>query len=177
MTTFLKAMCIVMVFASCKKDAQPISSTEILSAPKADKELKKCDISRIISYDPNFMTQTITFEYNKKGDPVSVIPSYIGTGTPRLLFRYDARGRLTDFIGVYGNPADNPAFEFWHKYGHNNHGQIILDTTYIFGIYGQGPASGRLVTYGQYEYDKEGRMIKIIGQSLSFPPLAVVLYH
>jgi hypothetical protein len=155
-----------MFVVSCKKDAQLSPASETLAAPKADKEFKKCDISRIISRDPFGGANTVTFAYNQKGDPVSVTPSHIGTGTPQWLFLYNKKGQLTDFIGLY----EHGGFEFWHKYSYNNHNQIIVDSTYIFGIYAQGPTSGTFVTIRQFEYDVQGRISKETAQSLSFPP-------
>ena len=149
----------IALFAiSCKKDAQLSPAAETLAPPKGGKEFKKCDLAQIISRNIFGDENIITFEYNKKGDPVSVTPSFIGTGTPQWLFRYDNKGRVTDFIGVY----ENGGFEFWHKYGYDKHNRIIVDTQYIFGLYGDEPMNYNQVFYIQYSYDAQGRISQMV---------------
>lgn len=179
MTRTLQAVrtagCIAVVFLmiSCKKDFQPVVQENAL-APKADKELKKCDIVKINSYDRNLvLQQVVTFEYNKKGDPVSVTPSLITTGSPKLLFRYDDKNRLTDFIGVYANAF----FEYWHKYGHDKHKRVTTDTMYIFGRQAEGAASGVMVGITHYDYDLQGRIIKMTTQSPVYGTSSVTLEY
>lgn len=149
---------IVMFASSCKKDLQPLAPADMVSAPNAAGEIKKCEISRIISYDPSFVDPLIiTFEYNKRGDPVSITPSFQGLNTQPLLFRYDKRGRLSDFIVMdnYGY------FELWYKYVYDKHNTIIRDTLYVYGRYGEEPTLPVYTKYGTYVYDDQGRIIRI----------------
>lgn len=148
-------LAVAMLGASCKKEIQPASATEI-AGPKNDLQIRKCDIARIIV--PNYTgTNTITFEYNKKGDPVSVTPSVIDSQSPKLLFRYDKRGNLTDYIIMY----DTYTFYYWYKFDHNKQGQVIADTLYYSGTYGEEPTDVFLTYYAHYEYDELGRLVKI----------------
>ena len=88
---------IAVLGVSCKKEIQP---AEIASA-NPHLETNKCEIARIIVNNPFGAPNIITFTYNQKGDPVSVTPSIIDSQSPELLFRYDKRGRLTDYIIRY----------------------------------------------------------------------------
>jgi hypothetical protein len=159
---------LAMLVFSCKKNVEPSLLAENISAPKVDKELKKCQIKRITtSYDPYHGPATFTFEYNKKGDPVAVKPSFISEGSTNWLFRYDSKHRLTDFIGA---PREN-AFEFWQKYVYDDHSRAIKDTIYVWGSF--APESGPLNWYSQwysdYEYDQQGRISLYTMHSANYP--------
>lgn len=117
-----------------------------------------CRIEKILYY-PEFGPDTITaiFSYNKKGDPVSVLYDFVATGRPNLLFRYDQKGRLTDYIGVYTNNH----YEFWYHYRHDQKGRIIADTVSGFGQFINGqpiPDPNFPPSWGTYEYDEFDRV-------------------
>lgn len=154
----LTAGCVALAAfnVSCKKEIQPSAVVEIASAKPL--EVRKCGISRIIVNNSFGGTNTITFEYNKNGDPVSVTPSIIDNQSPQLLFRYDKHGRLTDYIIRY----DSTSFYYWYKYAHDQQGRIIADTLYYTGTYGEEPTNVFLTFYAYYQYDKQDRLVKII---------------
>lgn len=147
----------ITMLTACKKDLS--QQEEELSKPKGVKEYKPCEITKLVAYDPwSPAARVFIFEYNSKGDPVKITPSIIGTGTPKHEFRYDNKGRLTDYIGPYLNDA----FEFWHEYGYDSKDRIVQDTLYIFGLYGEEPTNGyppshRIISY---EYDSKDRISK-----------------
>jgi hypothetical protein len=157
-----KACCIFLtgiLLASCSKEAGFAAQEEPLK-PKGPKQVKSCEIFRVVGYEPFLSTPRVfTFEYNSKGDPIKITPTLVSTGSPKHEFRYDKKGRLTDYIGPYNNGA----FEFWHEYGYDDNDRIVTDTVYIFGMYGEEPANDfpslrRLVAY---EYDDNNRIKKV----------------
>jgi len=156
----LLLMLIVWLFASCSKDVSVGVQEELPSKPREDKAIKHCQISKVIDYNPFLSSPRIfTFEYNQKGDPVKITPTLVSTGSPKHEFRYDKKGRLTDYIGPYNNGA----FEFWHVYGYDQNGRIVTDSTYIFGDYsGDAPTHDflSLRRYVTYEYDAQDRISK-----------------
>jgi hypothetical protein len=113
-------------------------------------------------------------DYNNKKNPVSLSRSFIGTSAPNYLFRYDQKGRITDFCGFYVAPVDfykdSIDFDTWHRYHYDARNRIILDTTYEFGIVGPGfiprqnpnrtipDVSVRNIS--TYKYDNHDRIIK-----------------
>lgn len=151
---------IILLLASCAKDAitQP---EELSSKPKTVKESKFCQITKVTGYEPwSLHPRVFIFEYNEKGDPLRITPSIVSTGSPKHEFRYDKKGRLTDYIGPYNNGA----FEFWAKYTYDNQDRIVSDVTYIFGNYGEEPTNDYLSLRQQhaYEYDQQNRITKVI---------------
>lgn len=98
------------------------------------------------------------FSYNKNGDPVSVINNRVGTGNPNMYFKYDKYGRLVEMI----RPYVNGAYETWDKYIYNNKNQIVKDSSYGFGAMGsQGPLPANHFTIVCFEYDTQGRVIRL----------------
>jgi hypothetical protein len=151
---------IVWLFTSCSKDVSVGVQEELPSKPKGDKAIKHCEISKVVDYNPFLLSPRVfTFEYNSKGDPIKITPTLVSTGSPKHEFRYDHKGRLTDYIGPYNNGA----FEFWHVYGYDNKGRIATDTTYIFGNYGALPTNDlpSLRRHVTYEYDEQDRIKKM----------------
>lgn len=120
-----------------------------------DCRIKKLTYGR--EFDPLFVNAV--FHYNSKGNPTSVVYDYVSTARPNLLFRYDHKGRLKEFIAPYNN--DN--YELWFKYEHDHKGRIISDTQNVFGTFiDSTPApSGYLQAPGFYEYDMYDRISKI----------------
>lgn len=119
-------------------------------------EISQCSIIRI-SYSLGTITDQLQFTYNSSGDPLSITRS-IGaqTGRPNYLFKYDAKNRMTDFIGPYNNGSA----EFWHKYFYDSKGNIVLDSGYIFPRITNGVpenAYSRQATF--YTYDNKQRII------------------
>ncbi len=99
---------------------------------------------------------TVEFTYNKWGDPVSIIPTYVGTGNPKWFFYYDNKHRLTELI----KPYNNGGYESWTRFYYDNNGRISMDTTYVFGVVGNPWGNATLGPYiTEYQYDAKGRVV------------------
>jgi hypothetical protein len=100
-----------------------------------------------------------TVNYNKFGDPVSIIkpPQFVGTGNPNTFFWYDKKGRLSDFIGFY---SSGTGFESWRHYYFDKQDRIVRDSVYIFGSMVDGKPDNAAAYASTYEYDDLDRIIK-----------------
>jgi hypothetical protein len=146
----------MLLFASCKKTSNELAGPEELVAPpNGGQTAKNCLITQIVVHDPSYNRTSAIFEYNQKGDPVTITPAIVGTGVPRHEFRYSNNHLLTDYIGAYTNGF----FEFWYKYTYDNHKRIIRDTQYVFGQYLDEPTNSIYVRVTDYTYDDQGRII------------------
>jgi len=120
-------------------------------------DFRQCIITRVDGSgsgpdDQNAPHQVIS--YNSRQDPVVMEPTFVGTGSPRRVFYYDNRGRLTTFAGIY----DNGVFETWHNYIYDKRSRITGDSSYIFGwIADPGTALER--RYAQLFYDTFDRVV------------------
>ena len=126
-----------------------------------DKQKPNCRIEKIISYSNWYGTRTGIFNYNQKGNPVSITFDYTSTGASNFLFLYDNRDRIKGYLATYPNND----YEFWFSYTYDAKGQVISDTMYIYGIIENGlpkinPHSSKY--YGNYEYDAYGRVVKVV---------------
>ena len=112
--------------------------------------------------------------YNSYGDPVSVMNAEGGSGSPNMLFKYDNKRRLTDYIGAYSNGG----FEYWHQYVYDNKGRVIRDTTYLLGWIENGEPvdyyDGAVI---YYEYAQYGRIVHTTQDWWSFPDSPLELYY
>ncbi|WP_126246192.1 hypothetical protein [Chitinophaga rhizosphaerae] len=123
-----------------------------------------------------FIGDSLVIAYDHKDRPLSMTRGSVGTGSPNYLFRYDKKGRLTDFYSVYEPP--NPYFENWHRYQYDDRNRIITDTSFSFGYVGPGmplpaPEQGHLYVgnVSTYKYDGENRII----QATDFYGLATLI--
>lgn len=156
-TALTAAALSALLFASCKKTSTELSGPEELVAPpNGGNPAKNCLITQITTTDPSYASTSAVFEYNQKGDPVTITPAVVGTGKPRHEFRYSNNHLLTDYIGAY----ENGFFEFWYKYEYDNHKRIIRDTQYVFGEYLDEPTNSFYVRVTDYVYDDQGRIIQ-----------------
>lgn len=112
---------------------------------------------------------SLVITYNHSGNPVRITRATSSTGYPDFVFKYDQKGRMTDYYGVYY--SDNPYFEIWHRYYYDAKDRIILDTTYSFGYIGPGmPVPGRgdtalrLADVFTYTYDSQDRITEARGK-------------
>jgi hypothetical protein len=172
MTSSFNAVCtagcfaVAMLAGSCKKELKPPAIVENTSAPKG-LEVRKCQIIGITVFNSFLGNKTISFEYNQRGDPVSVTPSVIEDNSPQLLFRYDHKGRLTDYI--VSTSSGN--YLFWYRYVYGKQNKIIQDTLYFGGTIAGGPASALLTGWEDYTYDDEGRITRI--QAFGYVPIGI----
>ena len=160
----LVAMSICSIAAlptSCKRD-------NLAKEPDAP----PCQIKKLIvtHQDPLVALRSGEFAYNAAGDPITYTPQGYSTGSVKYEFRYDSKGRLSDYIGYY--PAINGTggpFEFWTRYIYDDKGRIIRDTCYHYGTYGPmlalNPAY-HVKTLTEYEYDQEQRVSRTVRRQL-----------
>lgn len=130
-------------------------------------ELKDCPITQIIYYQ-SASPDTLLFTYTAWSDPETVTQLPTHSWTPKWIFKYDKKRRLTDFIGQY---ADGVSGTVWHKYFYDNPGKgnITRDSVYVdFQI-----RNGAITCHHSYLifciYDKYDRVIKDSSIYLSFP--------
>jgi hypothetical protein len=144
----LVALSVAILLTSCKREvATPEPSTP------------RCQIKKIIQKMPGMEQRTGEFTYNKAGNPIDFTPQGYSTGSVKYEFRYDNKGRLTDYIGYYPTTTIPPVFEFWRRFIYDDKGRIIRDTAYRYGPY--GPALTTFYNYKtvtEYEYDPEQRV-------------------
>jgi hypothetical protein len=112
---------------------------------------------------------TITFFYDRLGRPDSSTRTYVNTGSPRYLFRYDRRGNLQDFIGAYNNGAA----EFWTRFTYSEDNRTVWDTTYSlvdqYKIWPPVGVSALMIPGPVRTYDAEGRLIQTFSPYI--PPI------
>jgi len=98
-----------------------------------------------------------TFTYNEAGDPVKIWFDKIRSGSPNSLFRYAAKGELTDYITTY----EGSYFQTWHRYINDKSGRVLGDTLFELGRIGEeGPASYGAMKVSTYVYDNYGRIAR-----------------
>src|SRR5690348_16637142 len=97
----------------------------------ADYVYSDCRIRQTINYLNSNYSLIRKFEYDKDNNPVSVTSNQPGTAHPDLYFKYDKKGNLLEYYGLYPGGS---FFEFLHRYYYNNN-RIAVDTTYIWGDY------------------------------------------
>ena len=151
---------------SCEKSVEIASEKQ--SKPK---NTKGCQIDRIHFFEDG-SDYYADFYYNKAGDPDSVIFGFVGTGFPNLHFKYNSKRQLTQAKFLYSDRT----YETWHKFGYTK-GQITTDTVYVWGSDEEPePEFYYSKSINQYEYDSEGRIIKLILDQVSpdYPPTELI---
>jgi hypothetical protein len=140
------------------QNADALQSAAILRAP-----IPACRIEMITSWSAVDTPLIGKFSYNDKGNPVRVEFNLVSTGRPNLIFYYDKKHRLTDYIGPY-QIDPNSTYEFWYHYQYDQTGErVLVDTQYVFGTMVNGvPQPNALYKYaGNYEYDVQGRISRV----------------
>jgi hypothetical protein len=126
-----------------------------------DKHKPDCRIGKIITYSDFSPTRTGIFNYNQKGDPVSVIFDYTATGYSDFMFLYDHKGRIKDYLATYPGGS----YQLWYSYTYDARGRVISDTLNQFGTIENGVPqpnpNPNYKFYGNYEYDAYGRVVKV----------------
>lgn len=121
----------------------------------------------------NRVGTVFSFSYNELGDPEKIINTDGGPGSPDVYFVYDESNRLIEIQGKY---ADSAAYEKWMRFGYSTKGQIIKDTSWLFGqIIGSKPDPNSVAIYEtSYAYDAMGRIIKTVQVDLKNPEKPVI---
>lgn len=145
----LLAVIAAFYFAGCKKIIEQIHNNPA-------QEFKYCDIKTFkVWFRDNYNEFTVT--YNSKGQPKDVIGKYPGSPPENFSleqhFRYDKKGRLTDWITNY--PGLQLVWQ-WHTYHYISPAKV-LDTSYA--------GSGSLITDPHPEYNNQGA---VVGRILEF---------
>ncbi|SFD98767.1 YD repeat-containing protein [Chitinophaga sp. CF118] len=146
-----------------------------------------CQITKVMGDLGRNGEHSFDIIYNNKGNPVSMLRSNVGIGRPNFVFRYDHKGRLTDFYGVYsapGQPDPSSSYEAWHKYYYDAKNRIILDSTFDFGTIGSDnepiPNTIRypngVMNISTYVYDSQNRIIKSTDTQGSNTTIRTLLY-
>jgi hypothetical protein len=158
-----------------------VISTVLVGCNKLEDYLKddplatydQCRVEKMFwNYSGSLLEMNVT--YNKHGDPVSVMNVQGGTGSPNMLFKYDNKRRLTDYIIAYSNGG----FEQWHQYVYDNKGRVIRDTAYMLGWNDNGvPADYYDGAVIYYEYDQYGRIIHTSQDWWSYPDNPLETYY
>lgn len=150
MKKYYAVMSVILFFSGCEKANDYIKINPCV-------EMNLCSI-KSMSYLGMFgELDSLVFTYNASGDPITVTRRHVGSGFPNYVFKYDKKGRLTDFYGEYAN--FNGA-EFWHKYFYDNKGRIVVDSIFTLcdfdenGITHYYQASRRLLYY-----DSQNRIV------------------
>ena len=147
-----------VLFASCtKKSDLAAPYNEALTKTKPPKEFKSCDIKRVICWNPGGLIEHV-FEYNQKGDPIRINSLNGGPEYPNFEFRYDNKGRLSDYIAPYPYSG----CEFWHVYEYDDKDRMVKDTRYVFSNYGENPTPGwlPLMRITTFEYTDNSTIVK-----------------
>jgi hypothetical protein len=145
---FMAIIAISLLVPGCKK------YHDYPGQPQPCKILKMKGLAR-------YGLDSLIFTYNKKGLPVTITKQNVSTGNPSYWFRYDKQDRLKDMIGVYENSApfqNGIAFEYWHRYGHDNKNRIATDSLFVMGIVQENPEAW-LETTRTFKYDAQNRII------------------
>jgi hypothetical protein len=117
-----------------------------------------------IEYEGPFQpfVDTVTFSYDRLGNPVSAVRKHVATGSPNVLFQYDYFYRLNNLICHYGSDISG-GVEGWIKYFYGAGDRVLWDSVYSFPIIVNGqPTLGEFTGawVDTYEYDAIGRIIK-----------------
>ncbi|PWV56856.1 hypothetical protein [Chitinophaga sp. S165] len=121
-----------------------------------------------IGYDQD----TITIKYNNKGNPVEMNRTFVSTGRPRFVFKYDKRDRLIDLIGLYRHPTN---YEIRFRYAYDYKGRISSDTVYTLGF---TDVPNRPDYLREYTYDNKDRLIQVRHKGISNPDVRFAYnYH
>jgi hypothetical protein len=157
---------VVLSMTSCSKNAldYDLNQTDFknrdfkrgnVDFQHADYVFDGCRIRQTVRHPESAWPYVQRFEYDKDNNPVSVTSDQPGTGYPNLYFKYDKKGNLIEYVGLY---SGGNSFEFLHRYGYSDN-RIVADTVYIFGQY-PNPTSYYTKRVLHLKYDKFNRVIK-----------------
>jgi hypothetical protein len=173
----IASLSLMVFFFACKKEESRPLITDSSTVNKSETGInlkqaaKKCRVVSIIEPVGSYRADTAVFEYNKWGDPVSVVHyPWPKTGSPNLFFSYDNKHRLTEARGMY---RDNDG-EWYKKYFFSGPGgkQAIMDSTYVFPVFQNGVLTWYYNSYATWIFnDSQGRVIKDSLVDSRWPPV------
>lgn len=118
-----------------------------------------------------YQQDTITIKYNNKGNPVEMNRSFVSTGSPRYVFKYDKRDRLIDLIGLYNHPTN---YEVRFRYAYDYKDRITSDTAYVLGF---TDVPNRPEYIREYTYDDRDRLVRFKHKNLIYPDSRWTYYY
>jgi hypothetical protein len=119
----------------------------------------------------DYHQDTITIVYNNKGNPVEMNRTFVSTGSPRYVFKYDKRDRLIDLIGLYNHPTN---YEIRFRYAYDHKDRISSDTAYVLGFVG---VPNRPEYFREYIYDNKDRLVEFRHKSPIYPDSYWAYYY
>jgi hypothetical protein len=146
--TTISVLCgLITALVACSKKIEKVEPCRILEFTYYEKFSASTSIDTIIA----------KFSYDNNNNPTSIIFNKTTTGRPNYIFKYDEKGRLINFYGVY--PTFR-GFDFYAKYIYDGD-QIVSDSVYISGSDTSDlKKNTRNLFVGTYEYDSKLRIIK-----------------
>jgi hypothetical protein len=124
-----------------------------------------CRITQIKAVDFYGYHDTFNITYNRQGDPVSILSTstYFTGSNIEQYFRYDSRGRLSDYFITY---IKAEGALVWHKYEYTRY-NFVTDTVikYTGTVHGPAPIAKESVDYNiaGYTLDAHGRIVSGTG--------------
>jgi hypothetical protein len=157
---------VVLLMPSCSKNAMDLDLQDTgfknrdfkrgeVDLQHADHVFGGCRVRQTIRQPETAWPFVRNFEYDKDNNPVSVTSDQPGTAQPNLHFKYDKKGKLVEYVGLYSGGDD---FEFLHRYGYSND-RITTDTIYIWGQY-PNPTTYYSKRILHLKYDALNRVVK-----------------
>lgn len=120
----------------------------------------KCKILHFEIDPGNGFIDSFKIEYDKRGNPTSLINNNKSTGYWDIYFNYDKRGRLIEKIELV--QTEPIIYNSWIRYQYNNKNQIVSDSFWGLGYYNGQYPDPNSITQGvsYYEYDELERLSK-----------------
>lgn len=140
--------------------------------PAPDCTLQSCQITQLQNTDGIYPSDSYTadFQYDAKGTPLRITRTNVATGAPNYTFRHDAKGRVTDVIGSYGNGNYGDQFEFWFRLKYDAKNRVYKDSSFYVGIVGPDPIKipdvYQVIIVNNYTYDVQNRIIRAAEEDL-----------
>lgn len=159
------AILVIQVFA-CRKPVEPVDKMEPVSGNPPRNDYRTCRITQITTRGRQpYETRTGIINYNLDGTPTGITFDTCWVYHPQIEFRYDAEGRLSDYIASLTGCGGANYFEAWYQYQHDSEDRIIGDTLITWGQNVDGvpvydPGFSRK-SYATYEYDDQDRIIAV----------------
>jgi len=141
----------------------------LIACRKAIEVEEPCRVLSFESYEKKWNGEYDTirakFNYDDRGNPISIIFNKNTTGRPNYHFKYDQNGKLIVVAGLWPN---SKSFDFYHKFKYDANGNMS-DSMYFSG---SDTSDLMKLTWSlhvrKYEFDAQGRMIEC-DEDIYFP--------
>jgi len=154
----LLSLSLVLFITGCQK------LIDYIKKPGGGKDYSDICKVKTVNSDGGIWDADYVFNYNKRGDLVSVITSMPTDGNPNVFIFYDKKQRPTQVIYPFRTDPTTPGnVNGWQTFGYNSAGQIVRDTIYTFGSIGDNglpdPSSAIIKTVATIQYDAYDRVV------------------